>query len=422
MASTSKRVRLTESEIEDEIDYNTASSDLSELDYDSDEENEDIDSESSEFSERDDVNASETESNDSECDETDDNGWKRLIDSTQTNLQKNKFTVNDCGPQLRSAPSPQMSIEFFQLFFTDELFQNIVDETNRYAAEKLKYRPLQQHSIWNSWANVSIEEMKAFIGVILNMAINSKPEIDSYFSKNWLDFCPFFSDIFSRKRFRQIFWMLHVSPPSRIRSGPESRASKVKNIVTYLKKEFLENFIPGCEIAVDESTVPFKGRIAFKMYNPQKPVKWGMRVYVLGDCTTGYVCCFEPYYGTFTTQLLTRPDLPFTSRIVLNLCEELLSKANGSGYHLFTDRLYTSCTLAEELLKLKIDLTGTVKSNRIGMPQDVKQKKKLKLKNQEMRVYVKEKEMMVIAWKDKRQVLVLSTCHDGSSVITPKKN
>ncbi|EEC19495.1 conserved hypothetical protein, partial [Ixodes scapularis] len=104
---------------------------------------------------------------------------------------------------------------------------------------------------------------------------------------------------------------------------------------------------PGPNICVDESTVGFKGRVSFKCYNPQKPTKWGLRVYVLADCRTGYMSAFEPYYGSTTTESLCLPDLPFMSRIDLHLLGKMQCTLLGSGYHLYTNRFYTSPQLAE---------------------------------------------------------------------------
>src|ERR1044072_2687709 len=83
--------------------------------------------------------------------------------------------------------------------------------------------------------------------------------------------------------------------------------------------------------------------------------------------------------ATYTTAILVRPDLPATSRIVVHLCEKLLQKSNGSGYHLYIDRFYTGYALALELLNMKIHLTGTVQRNRQCMPDDMKKNLKMKL-------------------------------------------
>ena len=225
--------------------------------------------------------------------------------------------------------------------FTDELFTEIVSQTNIYAHFRLDYKPQRKNSIWLDWKDVDLDEMKAFFGVVLNMALNPKPNLQDYFSKEWLNVSSFYSDVFTRRRFLQIHWMLHISPPVPANAPRQTRADKVRNVLTYIKGKCLDLYIPQREVAIDETTISFKGHVGFKMYNPQKPSKWGLRVYVLAESLHGYICTFVPYYGKLTTDELDRAELPFTSRIVLTLCWELLTKANGSGYHLYTDRFYT---------------------------------------------------------------------------------
>jgi hypothetical protein len=67
--------------------------------------------------------------------------------------------------------------------------------------------------MWHLWKDVSSEEMKAFFCVIVNMALNLKAQLVDYFTEDWLDRTPLFKDVFSRLRFLQIFWMLHLVPP-----------------------------------------------------------------------------------------------------------------------------------------------------------------------------------------------------------------
>jgi len=95
---------------------------------------------------------------------------------------------------------------------------------------------------------------------------------------------------------------------------------------------------------------------------------------------------------------------------VLQLVEQLLHKWNHSGYHLYTDRFYTSYNLAEELLKCGVHLTGTIQRSRQNIPPDLKKKKKLA--THELVTYVSER-AMVLCWQDKRPVLMLSTYHDN---------
>ena len=128
---------------------------------------------------------------------------------------------------------------------------------------------------------------------------------------------------------------LKAPQPSTVRV---TRGSKVQNFTTYLQEKCLELYTPHQQIAVDKSTVGYKGMIFFKTYNPQNPTKWGLRVFVLEECKTGYICSFQPYFGKQTIKNLPWPDQPFTSRIVLHLVDQVTARAQGTGYYLYTDR------------------------------------------------------------------------------------
>lgn len=281
------------------------------------------------------------------------------------------------SPQ-RQTISPEVlacvtELDYFQLFFSDELLKNISDETNRYAQEKIqKASPLKPHSQWQNYFDGSLSEMKVFIGVLMNMAINEKPTVKDYFSMDWLNMYPFFSDVFTRDRFLQIFRALHVCPPAPPGSSPlATRAQKIKNIVDYIDLKSRDLYSPGENIAIDESTVGFKGRTTLKMYNPQKPTKWGLRVYVLAESQTGYVSVIEPYFGSATTKALLHPDKPFTERIVLHLLSRLETDCPAEGRHIYTDRFYTSLALADYLYEKKTHFTGTIMPNRKNLPIEV---------------------------------------------------
>jgi hypothetical protein len=171
----------------------------------------------------------------------------------------------------------------------------------------------------------------------------------------------------------------------------------------------LEFYSPTQYLSAGESTVNFKGCVVFKMYNPQKPTKWGLCIYVIADSTNGYVCGLIPYYGSITTKSLMHPEL-FTSRIVVELISKVQNVTHEKGYHLYTDKFYTNLDLARELLKRKVHLTGTIQQNREGVPKQMK-KKTSKLRKHKVVAYRKEDKYLALAWKDKRVVTMPSKWH-----------
>ena len=90
-----------------------------------------------------------------------------------------------------------------------------------------------------------------------------------------------------------------------------------------------------------------------------------------------------------------------------------MTATGDDGFHLFTDHFYTGCQLAHELLQRRVHLTGTVQTNKKGLPEEAK--KKMKLKKHEVVVYTQKTKLMFLVWQDKHPVLMLTTYHDFMS-------
>ena len=106
------------------------------------------------------------------------------------------------GPHIFNINEP---IQFFKLYFKDDLVDKIVVETNNYAKNKLENKTLSKNSLWHSWCGTNREEFWAFIRVILNMGTMYLPNMQDYWSNNSNTKIYFFSNVFMRKRFNQIF-------------------------------------------------------------------------------------------------------------------------------------------------------------------------------------------------------------------------
>jgi hypothetical protein len=100
------------------------------------------------------------------------------------------FTKN-AGPQFHLLPDAEL-MDYFSLFFTDELLNNTVIEINRYARHKISELQLSPRSIWSRWSDVSVPKMKAFLGLIINMGLMPLPDIKDYWSSEWITEITFF--------------------------------------------------------------------------------------------------------------------------------------------------------------------------------------------------------------------------------------
>ena len=82
----------------------------------------------------------------------------------------------------------------------------------------------------------------------------------------------------------------------------------------------------------------------------------------------------------------------------------------NQGYVLWMDNYYNSPSLSTLLRDRGINVAGTLRLNRKDVPTSVKSKK---LKKGEM-VAAESNGIMVLKWKDKRDVAFISTFHDNS--------
>ena len=194
---------------------------------------------------------------DEDSDSSDDSDWSAW-QSNDPDFPHSPFTVQNPGVHFPSQPKSEL--EALQHFLTDELLMELVTATNAYAVISLSRKAFSNNFVWFEWKDITLVETKAYLGVIMNMAMNDKPDVKSFFSRNWTQYCPFFLDIFSPRRFLQIHWMFHMKSPEPT-TAPITRGRRVHHFVNHFKKKCLELFTSGRNVAVDESTVGYKGRI-----------------------------------------------------------------------------------------------------------------------------------------------------------------
>ena len=54
-----------------------------------------------------------------------------------------------------------------------------------------------------------------------------------------------------------------------------------------------DEYVPHEHVTVDEAMVPFKGCSGFKQFMKDKPVKYGIKLWLLADAVTAYCCNLE---------------------------------------------------------------------------------------------------------------------------------
>lgn len=289
--------------------------------------------------------------------------------------------------------------DIFCAIFDRDLILLMVAETNRYARQQLESgRSNTRNCRLTRWKDVTPEEITRFLGVYLLTGLLSFPTLESYWKKDTLYYHPLLHGIgMSYNRFSLILRCWHFSDNQADHGN--QRLYKIQPFIDKFITNCRNIYTPGEIIAVDESMVGFRGRLAFRTFNPQKSNKYGMKIYKL-CASNGYTWSYKIYCG-LDDQV---EDLDKPGSVVVNLSRDLLNE----GRILIADNYYTSVPLARFLKTQKTDFCGTVRKTRRGLPHEVVHQP---LKKGEVAAQ-QNNCMTCLKWHDKRDVFMLSTCHN----------
>ena len=315
------------------------------------------------------------------------------------------------GPTSPNVTPLSTTGDLFCRYFTDQVWDLVMVETNRYANSFVDNNPSAR-----AWTDTTVEELKAFVGLLILMGIVRLPRLELYWSTNFPHIrTPGISSIMPLKRFEQLWRFIHLNDNNNeVPYGQigHDKLFKVRKVLDLLCPLFDSEFDMHQSCAIDEAMIPFKGRLKFKQYMKDKPTKWGIKVFVLADSPTGYVKRLQVYTGKGLDSCVG--DVGLCTRVVL----DLLVGFDNTGLQLYTDNFYTSPLLYYRLYRKQgINACGTARSNRIGFPKELCIK--ATESNRGMYQFLSNGPLLACSWIDKRTLYFLSTMHVGERVHNP---
>lgn len=341
-----------------------------------------------------DVSGAEAEvesSDDNDADEDDivyDPTWSTHTQGLRTIpfLRENKLLVDK--------PGDNMPIDYFLLIFDDEpALEKIVAETNKYAFEVFCGPSLSPKSRINLWKPLTIPEFKTFLGIMFHMGTIRVNRINDYWKTSYLFDMPLFRNQMTRDRFLLILRCLHFSDNNAV---TDDRLFKIRLITEWFNNEMLRVYYPGKDLSLDEGMILWRGRLLFRQYIKGKRHKYGIKLYSLCE-PDGLILAFAVYSG----QGSPMSGKGHAAKVV----RQLMCGKWDVGHSLYMDNFYNSFPLASELLRRDTYCTGTMRIDRKHLPLDVKT---AKLQKGELIGRYSEG-VMIGKWRDKRQVLYIST-------------
>ena len=199
-------------------------------------------------------------------------------------------------------------------------------ETNRYYhdyIDRLDDGPSPEPDLTGS-------ELFVFLALTIQMGHGIRNKLTDCWARVDQLYTHFYGTMMKRDRYFHILRYLHFTDNRKEPDGTDEnfdRLWKIRDLSEILNATFSKFYNPSENLAIDEVTVSFKGRVIFKQYIPKKRKCFGIKIFKLCDLT-GYTYNMKVYLGKDkqrTAQHTTATHVTVT---------ELMRKTEGRGHKL----------------------------------------------------------------------------------------
>lgn len=249
------------------------------------------------------------------------------------------------GPRYLQPP-----LYYFDCMFNDNVIELLVRYTNLYAGQR------------NKVGNVTVSEMKCFLGILMYSGYVIVPRRFMYWETSSDANFSIVHNAMARDRFTFIMSNLHFCDNAVLRDSPDKFA-KLRPLFDELNKNFAEMAPLEENYSIDEAMVPYYGRHSCKQFIRGKPIRWGYKLWV-GATRLGYVLWFDPYQGKSSTIAEGYKQFGLGGSVILEFADVLQGRHPTLPFHLFFDNYFSSIPLLHELGNRGLRATGTVRENR----------------------------------------------------------
>jgi len=169
----------------------------------------------------------------------------------------------------------------------------------------------------------------------------------------------------------------------------EDKFAAVKEIWEPFVKNCQDIYCPRENVTVDEQLLDFRGRCIFRMYIPNKPAKYGIKLMMVCDSRLCFMLNAIPYLGKYTRRVADADNIrqhagdynaasaAVESKPLAQYVTETLAKGySGSGRNVTADNWFTSVPLVKSLRDdFCLTYMGTICKNKKEIPYEMLDKK-----------------------------------------------
>lgn len=278
--------------------------------------------------------------------------------SKRTRTSKKNIVLHLPGPK-GNARKVNSIKEIWQLYFTDNILERIVENTNKEIMIRREKFTSEQRYIQdtNKTELMALFGLLYFAGVLKDAHLSLEDMWSEKFG------VAIFRLTMTKNRFEFLLTCLRFDDKStRAERKVLDKFAPIREIWDLFIQNCEENYTPYEYVTIDEQLLSFRGRCPFKMYLPSKPDKYGLKIIMMCDAKTSYMCNAIPYIGKDTTRDPREGSVP--TQYVIKLTRSI----HGTNRNVTMDNWFSSCELAEKLLDKNLTMVGTLRKNKKEVP------------------------------------------------------
>lgn len=296
----------------------------------------------------------------------------------------------------------------WDLLFTEDILNEILLWTNK-KIEAL--REQYKRKTLSFLENLDLRELKAFIGLLIFSSVfkSGNESLNNLYATDGTG-----RDIFrctmSKERFLFLLNALRFD-------NPQDRKDRSKDdpsaAIAFIFEKFIGNsqacYTVGEYVCVDEMLVAFRGRCKFRMYMPKKPARYGLKIMALTDARTHYLLNAYIYSGKDCYSRTLNQEERLCSKPTQSVMR-LIKPIQGSNRNVTGDNWFSSIELVQELKNRGLTYVGTMKKNKMEIPQEFKPNADRAVGS---KLYGFTEDITLLSYvpKEKKAVIMVSSMH-----------
>ena len=286
--------------------------------------------------------------------------------------------------------------QYFKQMFDDSIIADIVDNTNLYSVQQT-----------GTSIALTTAEMEKFLGILVTMSIIKLPRQRMYWSSETR--IPAVADVMSSRQFEKIKRYLHFVDNNTELPKTDPNYDKLFKV-----RSLIDAVVGNCrkipqeeKHSIDEQILPTKGRSSLKQYLPNKPNKWGIKVWARCG-VSGIVYDFEIYCGKNGSNVDEIPGLLMGGNVVYRLTRSL---PLGVNHKVYFDNFFSSANIMLKLTEDKLWAIATIRKDRLKDAKPLlKNEKELKKEGRGSSDHVVDANsgICIVRWYDNNIVQLIS--------------